>query len=229
LVANPHLSFASRSAELVPPLDVDVAPRRLMLKRALDVVGALVLLLVSAPLIAVIAAGVAATGRPIFYRSERVGRDGRLFHCWKFRTMVTGADRALAELLRTDAQARAEWAQTCKLEHDPRVTWVGRTLRATSLDELPQLFNVLAGDMSLVGPRPVPAKELKERYREHARFYLRVRPGLTGPWQISGRSNLAYSRRIALDVEYARSGSLLTDLRILALTVPAVLLRKGAR
>ncbi len=198
-------------------------------KRALDIVGALTLILCCLPLMAVIAAAVAATGRPTFYRSERVGLGGAAFDCMKFRTMVSGADEALAALLRADERARAEWLRTCKLKDDPRVTRIGRVLRATSLDELPQLFNVLLGQMSLVGPRPVPRQELHDRYGQDAVHYLRVRPGLTGPWQISGRSDLAYDERVSLDVAYAKAPSLLTDLRILARTVVVVLARKGAR
>lgn len=199
------------------------------LKRGLDVGGSVALIVALAPVFLVVAILVAMGGRPIIYTSERVGRGGQPFACAKFRTMVPDADRVLADLLRTDAQARAAWQRTCKLERDPRVTRIGRILRATSLDELPQLFNVLRGDMSLVGPRPVPSAELFERYGDAATIYMRVRPGLTGPWQISGRSDLDYGDRVALDIGYVNAPSLLNDLRILVLTVPAVLLRRGAR
>lgn len=143
--------------------------------------------------------------------------------------MAPDSDRLLADLLKADDQARAEWERCCKLTVDPRVTRIGRFLRATSLDELPQLFNVLIGDMSLVGPRPVPQPELRKYYKENAKYYLSVRPGLTGPWQISGRSDIAYDRRVALDVAYTQTQSTLNDVWILLVTVSAVLFRRGAR
>ena len=220
---------ASVQPELVHAQGEERAPIQLRLKRALDIGGALALLLLCLPVIGLIALIVAAGGRPVFYAPGRVGRNGRMFRCLKFRTMVPDAERVLATLLETDPRARLEWERSCKLVDDPRVTRVGRFLRATSLDELPQLFNVLLGQMSLVGPRPVPPDELHERYRENARYYLRVRPGLTGPWQISGRSDMPYEDRVTLDVAYAKAPSLLADIRILARTVPAVLLRRGAR
>jgi lipopolysaccharide/colanic/teichoic acid biosynthesis glycosyltransferase len=213
--------------------EVELEPRPLFYgagaKRALDIVGASILILCCLPVMAVVAAAVAAGGRPTLYRSRRVGLGGEPFDCLKFRTMVPGAEEVLAALLRTDERARAEWTRNCKLGNDPRVTRLGRMLRATSLDELPQLFNVLAGQMSLVGPRPVPRQELNARYGQHAVHYLRVRPGLTGPWQVSGRSDLPYEERVSLDVAYAKAPSLLTDLRILARTAVVVLARKGAR
>lgn len=200
-----------------------------VIKRALDIVGALLIILCCLPVMVLAAAAVATNGRPIFYMSQRVGRGGVTFRCIKFRTMVPGADHMLTALLQFDERARAEWDHSCKLEHDPRVTRIGRVLRATSLDELPQLFNVLFGQMSLVGPRPVPKQELHDRFGQNMIFYLRVRPGLTGPWQVSGRSNLSYDARVSLDVAYAEAPSLLTDLRILVRTASAVLMRKGAR
>lgn len=195
----------------------------------MDVVGASVLIVLCSPVFALVTVIVAADGGPIFHVSRRVGRGGRAFNCYKFRTMVVDADARLFELLRSDEAARAEWERVCKLVRDPRVTLVGRVLRAFSLDELPQLANVFMGSMSLVGPRPVPRPELEKYYGVHGRDYLSVRPGLTGPWQVSGRSDADYGRRVALDVEYARNVSIRTDLWILCRTVTAVLFCKGAR
>ena len=135
----------------------------------------------------------------------------------------------LADLLRADETARAEWELTCKLRNDPRVTSIGRVLRASSIDELPQLLNVLMGSMSLVGPRPVPWAELQKYYGGHVQDYISVRPGLTGPWQVGGRSDASYDRRVAFDVAYARNPSIRTDLRTLLQTVSAVVLCRGAR
>ncbi len=197
-------------------------------KRVMDLAGAALLLLICAPAFLVIAALVRMDGGSALYAHQRVGRDGRFFGCLKFRSMVVDADRRLAALLERDPAARAEWETTRKLKHDPRVTWVGRFLRATSLDELPQLINVLRGEMSLVGPRPVQASELASFYGAAAMHYMAVRPGLTGPWQVSGRSDTSYAQRVALDVGYATNPSLWTDVKILLRTPVAVLARRGA-
>ncbi len=201
---------------------------RRFLKRGLDILGAGALLLACAPAFLVIAALVKRDGGPVFYAHERVGRGGRLFGCLKFRSMVADADRRLAMLLERDPIARSGWESTRKLKNDPRVTWVGRFLRATSLDELPQIVNVLLGDMSLVGPRPVQAAELAAYYGPAAQHYLAVRPGITGPWQVSGRSDTSYAQRVALDVAYVTHPSLWNDIRILLRTPAAVLARRGA-
>ncbi|HZF77494.1 MAG TPA: sugar transferase [Acetobacteraceae bacterium] len=197
-------------------------------KRAMDVAGALAILLLALPVFLVLVLLVRMDGGPAFYAHERVGRGGRLFGCLKFRSMVVDSERRLAELLARDPAARAEWEATRKLKRDPRVTWVGRFLRASSLDELPQLINVLRGDMSLVGPRPVICAELAAHYGAAAQHYLSVRPGLTGPWQISGRSDTTYAQRVALDVGYATRADLWTDVKILLRTPAAVILRRGA-
>lgn len=197
-------------------------------KRGMDILGAGLLLLLCLPVFLVIAALVRMDGGRVFYAHERVGRGGRLFGCLKFRSMVPDADRRLAALLDRDPIARAEWEATRKLKNDPRVTWIGRLLRATSLDELPQLINVLKGDMSLVGPRPVQVAELAAYYGASAQYYLAVRPGITGPWQVSGRSDTSYAQRVALDVGYVAHPSLLTDVKILLRTPAAVLARRGA-
>jgi len=163
------------------------------------------------------------SGRPIVFKHRRVGLGGQSFDVYKFRSMVRDADARLAELLKTDAHAAKEWAESHKLKNDLRVTAIGRFLRKTSLDELPQIINVLKGEMSLVGPRPVVAEEL-EKYDASLPYYLACKPGLTGLWQISGRSDLAYSERVALDVEYARTQSFLKDVAI-ALKTAKVLLK----
>lgn len=197
-------------------------------KRALDILGAGLLLLAALPAFLLIAALVKLDGGKAFYAHPRIGRGGRVFGCLKFRSMVMNSDRRLAELLATDPMARAEWDATRKLRNDPRVTPIGRFLRASSLDELPQLINVLRGEMSLVGPRPVQEAELVAYYGACATHYVSVRPGITGPWQVSGRNDVSYAQRVAMDVAYATRPSLLNDLRILLRTPMAVLARRGA-
>ena len=197
-------------------------------KRTLDVVASASALLFLAPLLLIISALVMLDGGPAVFGHKRVGRDGRPFRCLKFRSMVTDAGEALAKLLREDPEAARLWAETRKLPRDPRITRIGRFLRATSLDELPQLVNVLRGEMSLVGPRPVVQDELDEHYGVAAASYLSVRPGITGLWQISGRSDTTYAERVALDCRYVREFTFWGDLRILFRTVPAVLFGRGA-
>ena len=196
-------------------------------KRALDILGALSIGAVFSPVIITAIAVLVAQKGPVFFAHERVGRRGEMFRCYKFRTMVPNADAVLNELLENDSEARAEWLRDFKLRKDPRVTPMGRFLRKTSLDELPQLWNVLNGTMSLVGPRPVVREELL-RYGRGARFYLANRPGLTGLWQVSGRSDIDYSRRVALDRAYTENASLWLDIRIVFRTVWIVLRVKGA-
>jgi Undecaprenyl-phosphate galactose phosphotransferase WbaP len=198
------------------------------LKRAMDILGAGTLLLLAAPAFLLLALLIRADGGSAFYAHERVGRGGRRFGCLKFRSMVVDSQARLAALLAADPEARAEWEATRKLKDDPRVTRTGRFLRATSLDELPQLLNVLRGEMSLVGPRPVVAAELAAHYGAAAEYYLSVRPGITGLWQISGRSETSYDTRVALDTQYATNPSIWTDLRILLRTPVVVLSRRGA-
>lgn len=198
------------------------------IKRAFDVVAAAALLVVIAPVMLAIAAAIKIDGGTIIYRHNRVGFAGRPFPCFKFRTMVQDADRCLAAYLETNAQAAAEWAHRRKLSNDPRITRIGAILRKTSLDELPQLFNVIRGEMSLVGPRPVVQAELDQHYGGSAAAYMSCRPGLTGLWQVSGRSDTCYATRVALDTRYVREWSLLGDIKILAKTLPAVVARRGA-
>ncbi|ASV96990.1 sugar transferase [Paraburkholderia aromaticivorans] len=196
-------------------------------KRVFDIVGASSLLIVLLPIFLVVGCFVLSDGGSAFFGHPRVGRGGRAFRCLKFRSMVPRADVVLAELLAADATAREEWNRDFKLKNDVRVTAVGRFLRKTSLDELPQLWNVLRGDMSLVGPRPIVTKEL-ERYGADAHYYLSVRPGVTGLWQVSGRNNVDYATRVALDVSYVKERSTLLDISILLRTFKVVFEGSGA-
>jgi lipopolysaccharide/colanic/teichoic acid biosynthesis glycosyltransferase len=220
--------FAAPSMVLAPPHAAWRNGARPMLKRALDVLAAGGLLLVLAPVMLLLAWLVRQDGGAAFYAHRRVGRGGHSFGCLKFRSMVGDSQARLDALLASDADARTEWAATHKLRHDPRVTRVGRFLRATSLDELPQLLNVLRGEMSLVGPRPVTQAELDQFYGAAAAHYISVRPGITGLWQVSGRSDTSYAQRVALDVAYVMTPSLWQDIRILLRTPIAVLSRRGA-
>jgi exopolysaccharide production protein ExoY len=196
--------------------------------RAFDIIVALVVILFTAPLLIMIALGVKLhDGGPALFGHERIGVGGRTFRCMKFRSMVVDADARLAALLAADPQARADWDRDFKLKRDPRITPLGDFLRRSSLDELPQLFNVLRGDMSIVGPRPIVKSEAA-RYGARIESYCAVRPGITGLWQVSGRSDTTYRRRVAMDAVYARSKCLSWDIKILLLTVPAVFLAKGS-
>jgi exopolysaccharide production protein ExoY len=196
--------------------------------RALDVTIALVALIFFLPLMLVIAALVYATDPgPIFFAHRRIGKGGRHFRCFKFRSMAVNAEALLSDLLANDPVARAEWARDHKLKNDPRITTVGAFLRKSSLDELPQIFNVLCGDMALVGPRPIVDAEAL-RYGRYFAHYCSVRPGITGLWQVSGRNNVSYRRRVAFDVAYSRSRSALFDVKILAMTVPSVVMARGS-
>ena len=165
---------------------------------------------------------------PIFFGHYRVGRDGRMFRCLKFRSMVPDSERVLQELLARDPAARAEWARDQKLMNDPRITPIGRFLRKTSLDELPQLVNVIMGDMALVGPRPVTAQEL-HRYGRARFHYLSVTPGITGLWQVSGRNNTTYEERVELDKHYVENSSIWFDFKILLRTIVVLVTGDGAR
>lgn len=198
------------------------------LYRAIDIIGALTLIVFLLPVLLVVAASIFLLDPgPVIFRHERVGKGGRKFGCMKFRTMAVGADQKLEQYLRENAVARRQWLAERKLNPDPRVTPLGRWLRMTSLDELPQLLNVLRGEMRLVGPRPIVEDELYF-YGRYAGHYLSVAPGLTGLWQVSGRSETTYRRRVAADVHYVNNMSVMFDLRIILATVPAVLTGKGA-
>jgi len=186
-------------------------------KRVIDVAVSIAVLIVLSPVLLVVALLVRLSGRQIIFGHRRVGLSGRTFVCYKFRSMVPNAAEVLAHLLETDPAARREWEASQKLKNDPRITFIGKFLRKTSLDELPQLWNVIRGDMSLVGPRPVIEDEL-ERYGAHRTYYLSVRPGVTGIWQLSGRSDTGYDERIAMDIEYVKNWSLRRDIELILRT-----------
>jgi len=207
-----------------------IAPRSLKGTDAefvLNFVLASVILLFLLPLMLVVAGLVImADGGPVLFVQHRIGRGGRSFPCLKFRSMSVDAEARLHQLLATDPVALADWQRDHKLKSDPRITAVGQFLRKSSLDELPQIFNVLRGEMSLVGPRPVVQAEA-QRYGRRFASYCSVRPGITGLWQVSGRNDVSYRRRVAMDVLYARTKSLPLDLKIVLLTLPAVLFSRG--
>jgi exopolysaccharide production protein ExoY len=217
-------SFAVGSREIDQPVGkVDFS-----IARMIDIVLSISALIFLAPLMLLVALAVYIVDPgPVLFGHRRLGKDGRTFRCWKFRSMVVDADARLQALLASDPQARAEWEADHKLRNDPRVTRIGHFLRKSSLDELPQFFNVLMGDMSLVGPRPIVSDEVAKYGRYFAK-YCQVRPGITGLWQISGRNDVSYRRRVAMDIAYVRSKSLALDMGILLLTVPRVVARRGS-
>jgi undecaprenyl-phosphate galactose phosphotransferase len=199
-----------------------------ILKAAFDHVVAMILLILLAPLLVALTFVIRLDGGPALYRHRRIGAGGRNFDCIKFRTMVLDADRVLRHTLDQDPAAAEEWDATQKLHNDPRVTRFGQFLRRSSLDELPQLLNVLRGEMSLVGPRPIVRAEIA-RYADDIDYYYETKPGLTGLWQVSGRSDTSYPRRVRLDVWYVRNWTLWHDIAILLKTIPAVFLQRGAQ
>ena len=194
--------------------------------RSFDIVFSLVVLVAFSPiyLILILLVRFSSPG-PVFYSQNRVGKNFQRFRCYKFRTMVVDADRVLQALLDRDPELRHEYATTFKLKRDPRITWIGRLLRITSLDEFPQFWNVLRGDMSVVGPRPLVPDELP-MYGRHIRKVLTVKPGLTGLWQVSGRNNIPYDRRVSIDVYYAGAKNLILDLWIVLRTFRVMLFTK---
>lgn len=196
--------------------------------RIFDVVVAAAILVMVLPFLAALSAVLYLTDPgPIFYRHRRLGFRGRYFECLKFRSMRVDGDAILRDHLRKCPAARREWEETHKLRHDPRVTPVGAVVRKLSLDEFPQLINVLRGEMSIVGPRPIVEAEVN-RYGRHFEHYCRVRPGLTGLWQTSGRSDTSYQQRVRLDVAYVDRKSVLLDTWLIFKTVPAVMLARGS-
>jgi len=203
-------------------------PIGLIPKRAIDIFLALSGIVLLAPLLIICLVTTILTSQgPALFRHRRIGYNGKPFDCLKFRTMATDAPERLRRLLEMDAAAAAEWASNRKLRNDPRITAVGSILRKSSLDELPQLFNVLKGDMSIVGPRPVTDEEL-ERYSGSVAAYLACRPGITGLWQVSGRSSTSYDKRVACDTFYARNWSMALDVKIIIVTIPALLASDSA-
>ncbi len=215
-------SSQSRAETEVPP------PIGGIFKRFFDIVAALVGLIALSPLLLMLVLLVKCTdGGKVFYGHRRIGRNGKVFRCLKFRTMVENGDEVLAVHLARSPQDREEWATTRKLQNDPRVTRVGAVLRKLSLDELPQIVNILRGEMSFVGPRPVVSDELV-MYGTAASFYLKSRPGLTGLWQVRGRNDVSYRTRVAFDRHYVENWSFIFDLKILIWTVPAVFSSRGS-
>ncbi|HDG7825901.1 undecaprenyl-phosphate galactose phosphotransferase WbaP [Klebsiella sp. RHBSTW-00484] len=198
-----------------------------ILKRLFDVFGSMGIILILSPLLIYISLKVKKDKGPAIYGHMRVGKGGKIFKCLKFRSMVINSQEVLEHLLKTDPHAQSEWEETFKLKNDPRVTKIGRFLRKTSLDELPQLFNVLRGEMSLVGPRPIITAEL-ERYNDEVDYYLLSKPGMTGLWQVSGRSDVDYDTRVYLDAWYVKNWSMWNDIAILFKTVSVVLKKDGA-
>jgi lipopolysaccharide/colanic/teichoic acid biosynthesis glycosyltransferase len=196
--------------------------------RFLDIVVSATALIFFAPLLILVALAIAILDPgPIFFAHSRIGRGNKMFPCLKFRSMVVDSAARLEQALAADPALRAEWDVDQKLKNDPRITWIGRFLRKSSLDELPQLLNVLRGQMSLVGPRPIVPAEIRH-YGRYFRAYCEVRPGITGLWQVSGRSDTSYRRRVAFDVTYVRSRSLGGNIAILFKTIPAIILAKGS-
>ena len=199
-------------------------------KRAIDYAATIIIAVILAIPMLIIALKIKLSSEgPATYKQQRVGKNGKMFWCYKFRTMYPDAAVRLKDLLEKDPELSAEWEKNFKLKNDPRVTEIGDFLRRTSLDELPQLLNILKGEMSLVGPRPVVMKEITDYYKEDAAFYYRVPPGLTGLWQVSGRSDTTYEYRISLDNWYVKNWNLWLDVMILFKTVGVVLNREGAR
>ena len=196
-------------------------------KRLLDLFGALVLIVLTAPLMLIISLLIRLDGGPAIFRHRRIGLRGKTFPCLKFRTMHIRAREMLAQHLAANPEAQAEWAASFKLKSDPRVTRLGRFLRKTSLDELPQLWNVLRGEMSLIGPRPIVSQEVA-KYGVGFALYAQVLPGLTGLWQVSGRNDTYFSRRVDLDCQYIRNWTVALDLKILLKTAGVVARGRGA-
>jgi exopolysaccharide production protein ExoY len=203
--------------------------RHNFLKRTFDIVFSLSVLVIGSPVFFFIGLLIALTSKGrIIYGHERIGRGGTRFLCYKFRTMYEDAGAKLQELILRDPRIKEEWESSYKLKNDPRITPLGKFLRKTSLDELPQFWNVLKGDLSVVGPRPVVLDELQRYFDKRAELILSIRPGLTGLWQVSGRSNVSYEERISLDEEYVKTQSFILDLKLIAKTLPAMLFSKGA-
>ncbi|WP_431273791.1 sugar transferase [Variovorax ureilyticus] len=209
-------------------------PRRLtyferIAKRTIDIVGALTFFVLFGPLYLIVALSVAISmGRPVHFWQNRLGENGQRFRFYKFRSMVRNSEDVLDEFLSRNDMARTEWDTFQKLEKDPRITPIGMIIRKLSLDELPQFWNVLKGDMSLVGPRPCMERQ-RSLYGKGWEHYCAVRPGITGLWQVSGRNRLSYARRVELDVEYVSNWSLWLDIKILLKTVRAVVSGEGSR
>lgn len=203
-------------------------PFNIIIKRCFDFLVGLIIFIVLLPLLLLIALAVKLNSPgPVLFSHRRIGRNGKGFNCYKFRSMVSNAQEVLADMLQSNPDLKQEWQYHYKLKDDPRITRVGRILRSTSLDELPQLLNVLKGEMSLVGPRPVTEKEIPY-FGNHIENYYQVRPGITGLWQVSGRSEMDYERRVSLESWYIRNWSLWTDITLLFRSLHIILSKNGA-
>jgi Undecaprenyl-phosphate galactose phosphotransferase WbaP len=222
-----QLSFIGRDFMMLVARNNLGQPLRRLVKLSFDMVTASLMMIACIPLFLVFALLICRDGGPLLFRHQRVGRNGVLFNCLKFRTMAPDAEQILERHLLACPEAAEEWKQNFKLRDDPRITPVGHFLRSTSLDELPQLVNVLRGEMSLVGPRPITTEELPY-YGRDVMFYLETRPGITGLWQVSGRSDTSYEQRVMFDTWYAKNWALWHDIAILVKTIPVVFGRKGA-
>jgi len=199
-------------------------------KEIFDKIFSLFAIILASPLMLTIGLLIKLTDKgPIFFKQKRIGFQGKPFYVIKFRTMYLDAEKRLEELLEKDSKAKEEWEKYWKLKKDPRITPIGKFLRKTSLDELPQFFNVLKGEMSVVGPRPVVEEELKKFYKDKAKYYFSVKPGITGYWQVEGRSDIEdYKKRVEMDVWYVKNMSFWLDLKIILKTIWVMLTGKGA-
>jgi len=203
--------------------------RHNFMKRTFDIVFSMIVLILASPLLLLVTLAIRFFSKgKVVYAHERIGRGGKSFHCYKFRTMYSDADHRLKEILENDMEKRREWELSHKLKNDPRVTPIGKFLRKTSLDEFPQFVNVLKGELSVVGPRPVVRAELQKHIGSKAHKILSVRPGITGLWQVSGRSDTSYATRVLLDEKYVDQHNLLFDIKLILKTIPSMLSSKGA-
>lgn len=218
---------ATTFADIAHSFDCKI--KHIPLKRAFDIVFSTLALIIGFPIFVCIAIAIRLTSRgKIIYSHERLGRGGKPFRCYKFRTMRKDADARLKALLESNPDMRFEWEQKRKLTHDPRITFIGGFLRKTSLDELPQFWNVLKGDLSIVGPRPVVRAEIEKYYGTKASKILSVRPGLTGIWQVSGRNDTSYLTRVFMDERYVDNQNMMLDVKLVLKTIPAMMTSKGA-
>ncbi len=220
----------SFSSEIVCPIfPQGCLIRHIPIKRIFDILFSLLFLLIFTPLFCIITLAVKCSSQgDIFYKHVRIGRGGKRFYCYKFRTMYPNADERLAQLLDSDNTLREEWEKNYKLKNDPRITPIGHLLRRTSLDELPQFFNALKGDLSIVGPRPLVQDEVIRYFGPKATKILSIRPGITGLWQTSGRNDVSYQSRIQLDEHYINNQSLVLDLILILKTIPVIIFQRGA-
>lgn len=225
---NTDVSFIFSHEVLLLRIHNNLAKRTSrFLKRSFDIIFSLLIIITASPLLLYLWWQVRKDGGSAIYGHMRVGRHGTLFPCYKFRSMILNSQEVLENLLENDPDARLEWERDFKLKNDPRITQIGKFIRKTSLDELPQLFNVLKGEMSLVGPRPIITQELM-RYEDNVDYYLMAKPGMTGLWQVSGRNDVDYETRVYFDSWYVKNWSLWNDIAILFKTIKVVLYRNGA-